>query len=512
MPNSPPTPVLLLILDGFGYREATRYNAIAAAKAPYWRHLWRKHPHTTIQASASFVGLPEAQMGNSEVGHLNIGGGRIVMQDLTRIDRAIDDGSWDQNPVWREAMRRAGGRCLHLLGLLSDGGVHSHHTHFAALLRLAARSGVTRVKVHAFLDGRDTPPRSAATYIEQLEARMAEIGVGEITSICGRYYAMDRDRRWERVAAAYRLVTEGVAEFAAPTAASALAAAYARGESDEFVRPSVVRRSSGSAGIEDGDVLVFLNFRADRARQLTQVLCWDRFDGFERIRRPRLGFFCSMSNYGADYLHPVAFAPMPVRNSFGEYIAKLGHKQFRIAETEKYPHVTYFFNGGEEQTFPGEVRELVPSPKVATYDLQPQMSAPEVTERLLAAIRSGDYQALICNYANCDMVGHTGVMDAAVLAVECVDACVNAVVEAMRAVGGEVLITADHGNVELMFDDATGQPHTAHTDNPVPLVYVGRPAQLAAGGSLRDIAPTLLHMMGLPRPDEMSGHSLLAFG
>jgi 2,3-bisphosphoglycerate-independent phosphoglycerate mutase len=507
-------PVVLLILDGFGCRPAAPDNAIAAASMPRWRALLAAHPHTTIDASELRVGLPEGQMGNSEVGHLNIGAGRVVYQDFTRIDKAIADGEFARNPVLVDAVRTAvaAGRAVHVLGLLSPGGVHSHERQLAAMVDLAAGAGA-RVRVHAFLDGRDTPPKSAAASLELLEGVCTRHPDARIASITGRYFAMDRDQRWDRVRKAWDAIVDARAEHSAPTATAALEAAYARGESDEFVDATVIGDARNAAAtVADGDVVVFMNFRADRARELTRAFTDPAFDGFPRPRLPRLGRFVCLTSYGDDYAHlPVAFGPQSIRNSFGEYLAARGLTQLRIAETEKYAHVTYFFNGGVETAWPGEDRVLVPSPKVATYDLQPEMSAFEVTDRLVEAIGSGRYDAIVCNYANGDMVGHTGIFAAAVHAVEALDLCIGRVVDATRAAGGEVLITADHGNAEMMHDPATGQAHTAHTLNVVPFVYVGRPARLAPGGALADVAPTLLALMGLPQPPEMTGRPLVAF-
>jgi 2,3-bisphosphoglycerate-independent phosphoglycerate mutase len=501
------TPVLLIILDGFGHREECEYNAICQARKPHWDELWQNCPHATIDASEKWVGLPKDQMGNSEVGHMNIGAGRIVYQDYTRIENAIESGEFARNPVLVKALdaARGAGRSLHLLGLLSPGGVHSHESQIHALLRLAARAGVGNVRAHAFLDGRDTPPRSAEASLRALEHLCAELKTGRIASICGRYYAMDRDNRWERVQRAYDLLTQGTAAHRAESAVAGLHAAYARGESDEFVQPTAI--GAEAARLEDGDAAVFMNFRADRARELTRALTEP---GFKRALR--LGYFCTLTSYGKDYAHiPAAFPPQSVANGFGECIAARGIKQLRIAETEKYAHVTYFFNGGVETPYPGEDRILVPSPQVATYDLKPEMSAYEVTDRLVDAIRSRQYGAIICNYANGDMVGHTGNLAAATRAIEVLDDCIGRVVAAMREAGGEVLITSDHGNAETMLDEATRQAHTAHTLNLVPLLYVGRRARIANGGALQDVAPTLLTMMGLPQPPEMTGKSLITF-
>ena len=503
------TPVLLLILDGFGHRAEGDDNAILHARKTNLDRLKATHASGTIDASERAVGLPTGQFGNSEVGHLNIGAGRVVTQDISRIDLDIEENLFDRNPAFLQAFAAARGHALHLFGLLSDGGVHSHENHIHALIRAAQAAGVADIRLHAFLDGRDTPPRSADTYLRRLDAVLAECPNARLASVCGRFFAMDRDKRWDRVAQACRLVVDGEAPYQAETGVAALAAAYARDENDEFVKPTVI----GAPGrIEDGDAVLFMNFRADRARELTSALTDPAFDGFP-VRQPRLGFFGTLTRYGADYAHHViAYQPQQIHNGFGEYVAALGLNQLRIAETEKYPHVTYFFNGGEEKVYPGEDRILVPSPKVETYDLQPEMSAPEVTANILAAIASGKYQAIICNFANGDMVGHTGNFDAAVRAVEALDDCVGRCVDAMLAAGGEVLITADHGNCEQMDDKIHHQPHTQHTTNVVPFCYVSpRSATIATGGALKDVAPTLLAMMGVPVPAEMTGHSLIQY-
>ena len=504
--------VVLVILDGFGCREDAPDNAIARAHAPHWHRLLATCPHTTIDASELRVGLPEGQMGNSEVGHLNIGAGRIVYQDFTRIDVAIRDGQFARNPALVDAVgtARRNRATLHVLGLLSPGGVHSHERQIAAMVTMAAESGVD-VAVHAFLDGRDTPPRSAGPSLDAMSSLCARYPNARIASICGRYYAMDRDKRWERVAQAYSLIVDARAPHVANSAKAGLEAAYARGESDEFVQPTTIANAQGdTTRMNDGDVAVFMNFRADRARELTRALTDPGFDAFARPRFPKLACFVCLTRYSDELSSlPIAFTPQTIENSFGEYIAGLRLTQLRIAETEKYAHVTYFFNGGSEAVYPGEDRILVPSPKVATYDLKPAMSAIEVTDKLVAAIAGERYDAIVCNYANADMVGHTGNFEAAKKAIETLDACIGRVVEAARAHRADVLITADHGNAERMHDDVTHQAHTAHTLNLVPLVYVGRPAKLSDGGALQDVAPTLLAIMGLPKPPEMTGHSLL---
>ena len=504
-------PLVLLVLDGWGYDEDPRCNAILAARTPHWDELWGRHPHTLIQGSGQNVGLPRGQMGNSEVGHLNLGAGRVVYQEYTRIEKAIADGEFQRNPVLLDAVDKAvaAGRAVHVMGLLSPGGVHSHEAQIHAMVRLAAARGA-RVRVHAFLDGRDTPPQSASASLRAMEALLDSLGQGPVASLVGRYYAMDRDQRWERTRIAYELLAHGRAEYRAENALAGLEAAYERGETDEFVKPTIITPGGGEpAAMADGDVVIFMNFRADRARQLTRAFIEDDFTGFERGPRPRLGAFVSLTEYSKDFAIPVAFPAVKLRNVFGEYIARLGLRQLRIAETEKYAHVTFFFNGGEETPFPGEERILVPSPKVATYDLKPEMSAAEVTDKLVAAIGSGRFDVIICNYANPDMVGHSGKMEAAVQAIETIDACLGRVAGALREAGGELLITADHGNAEQMCDRETGKPQTAHTANPVPFVYVGRPARLAETGALSDVAPTMLHLMGLEVPPEMEGHSLI---
>lgn len=515
LPKDRPRPLALIVLDGWGYSESADGNAILAAPTPNWDHFWKDYPHMLIQGSGLYVGLPADQMGNSEVGHLNMGAGRVVYQEITRIDRAIEGGEFQDNQVLDDALGLAArtGKAVHVLGLLSEGGVHSRQAHIHEMLRLAvARVGGERVFLHAFLDGRDTPPRSAAANLEAAGALFAGIGGGRIASICGRYYAMDRDQRWERVCQAWDLVCDGRGEFEAPSAAAGLEAAYARGEGDEFVKATAIVAAGGTpVRIEDGDVVIFMNFRADRARQLTRAFCEPDFAGFERARVPKLGGFVTLTDYSKSFDVPVVFPQGRIDNVLGEYIASLGMTQLRIAETEKYAHVTFFFDGGAEREFDGAERILVPSPKVATYDLQPEMSAPEVTDRLVVAIESGRFDVIVCNFANPDMVGHTGNFDAAVEAIATIDRCLGRIREALRKVGGEMLITADHGNAERMSDADSGQSHTAHTTNPVPFIYVGdRPARIARGdGALSDIAPTMLSLIGVPIPDEMDGRPLV---
>jgi len=515
--DPPVQPVALLILDGWGYSENTSYNAIHAAHTPVWDHLWEYGTHTLLRASGTDVGLPDQQMGNSEVGHMHIGGGRLIPQELTRISNAIDSGEFFDNPVLKSAFAKiaASGRAVHVLGLFSPGGVHSHEDHMLAMVDFAAREGVERCYLHAFLDGRDMPPKSAAESIQKAIIRCRELGLGRIASVCGRFYAMDRNQNWDRTAEAYRLIVDGLGKHVATDPLIALDEAYERGETDEFVVPTAINHRGEIARVEDGDLVVFANFRADRARQLTTAFVSKNFTGFERPRVPKLADFVTMTDYGAQFHQPKVFATARMANTFGEVIAAHGLKQLRIAETEKYAHVTFFFNGGEERVFDGEDRVLVPSPHVRTYDEQPEMSAEELTDKLVEAIDSHKYQAIVCNYANADMVGHTGNYEATVACIEALDRCLGRVLAACRAAGMDVLITADHGNAERMRTEATksnrGTPHTAHTNNLVPLVYVGHleDAMLVPDGSLTDIAPTLLDIMGLARPEEMTGHSLI---
>ncbi|MET0092406.1 MAG: 2,3-bisphosphoglycerate-independent phosphoglycerate mutase [Sedimenticola sp.] len=507
-------PAVLIILDGWGYREAEEFNAINMARTPVWDRLWKEHPRTLIRTSGAEVGLPAGQMGNSEVGHLNLGAGRVVYQEFTRVSRSVRTGSFYTNRTLTDAVDKAieKGKAVHIFGLLSPGGVHSHEDHIHAMARLAVERGAKKVYVHAFLDGRDMPPKSAQPSLEKISTTFEELGTGYVASIIGRFYAMDRDRRWERVQEAYDLLTLGACEHQAPDALTALQMAYDRGESDEFVKATcVVPPGESPVTVEDGDTVMFMNYRSDRARQLTKTFIKPDFSGFERKRTPKLSCFVSLTQYNKDFDIPVAFPPERLSNVFGEYIANLGLRQLRLAETEKYAHVTFFFNGGREEVFEGEDRILVQSPKVATYDLQPEMSAHEVTDHLVEAIESDKYDAIICNYANSDMVGHTGDYEAAVKAIETLDHCLGRVTSALHRVGGELLITADHGNAEQMQDPENDQAHTAHTQNPVPLVYVGRKADLMEDGALCDIAPTLLHIMDLKLPSEMKGHSLLQF-
>ena len=506
-------PTVLMILDGYGLNEKSEKNAVAEAKTPVMDMLMKEYPCVKGLASGMAVGLPNGQMGNSEVGHLNMGAGRIVYQELTRITKEIDDGTFFKNAALLEAINNCKnkGSSLHLFGLLSDGGVHSHNTHLYGLLELAKREGLTNVFVHCFLDGRDTPPSSGADYIEQLESKMREIGVGQIASIMGRYYAMDRDNNYDRVKLAYVAMTEGDGLKAA-NAYDAIHGSYNREETDEFVKPTVIVNGGVPVGtINDGDSVIFFNFRPDRAREITHAFCDDEFRSFKRDRKLDLVYVC-FSNYDPLIDNKiVAFEKIAVTNTFGEWLAANDLKQARIAETEKYAHVTFFFNGGVEEPNEGEDRILVKSPKVATYDLKPEMSAYEVCDNLVKAIKADKYDVIIINFANPDMVGHTGVEEAAVKAVEAVDECVGKAYEAVKEVGGVMFICADHGNCEQMIDYETGAPFTAHTTNPVPFILVNYKEGygLREGGCLADIVPTLIECMGMEQPHEMTGKSLL---
>lgn len=505
-------PLVLLILDGFGHSDNPEHNAILAAKSPVWDSVWNQRPRTLIHTSGMAVGLPEGQMGNSEVGHMTLGAGRVVYQNFTRINKAISDGDFFTNEVYLDAINKAvsNGKAVHIMGLLSPGGVHSHDDHIQAAVKLAADRGAKEVYVHAFLDGRDVPPRSAEQPLIQIEQQLKDLGIGRVATISGRFFGMDRDNRWDRVQQAYDLMTEGKADYQAASAVEGLMAAYDRDENDEFVKATVIGDSP--ATINDGDSLLFMNFRPDRARQITRAFVDDGFEGFERHKRPALAAFVQTTEYAADIPAPTAYPPEDLVNSFGDVMAKAGKQQLRIAETEKYAHVTFFFSGGQEETYPGEDRVLIPSPDVETYDQQPEMSAPELTVKLIEAIESGKYDAIICNYANCDQVGHTGDFDASVKAVEAVDACLGDVISSLDKVGGEAFVTADHGNVEQMFDDQSGQKHTQHTILPVPFAYVGqRSLSLKDNGSLADVAPTLLNMLNVKQPVEMTGQSLVEF-
>lgn len=503
----------LIIMDGWGQREASDDNAVSLAHTPVWDRLWAQCPRTLLNTSGLAVGLPEGQMGNSEVGHMNLGAGRVVYQSLTRISRDIDNGALAKNPALGGAIHSAIATdgAVHIMGLLSPGGVHSHEEHLFAACRMAMEQGAGQVYIHAFLDGRDMPPRSARESLEKADRLLREAGVGRVASVIGRYFAMDRDNNWDRIEKAYTLLTRGEAAYQSSDAVAALEAAYERGEDDEFVAATAIAADGETpVTINDGDAVLFMNFRADRARQLAHAFVDQDFSGFTRQSKPRLSDFVMLTEYEANLDTSCAYPPESLPNMLGEYASDLGLKQLRIAETEKYAHVTFFFNGGREEPFPGEDRILVPSPKVATYDLQPEMSAPEVTERLVEAINSGQYDLVICNYANGDMVGHTGSIEAASKAAEAVDQGVGRVLDALEANGGQALVTADHGNCEQMRDPATGQAHTAHTRLPVPLVYVGkRQVKLRDNGALCDIAPSLLSLMDQPEPAEMTGQTLI---
>jgi 2,3-bisphosphoglycerate-independent phosphoglycerate mutase len=504
---------LLLILDGWGYREQTSSNAIHSANSPVWDSLWSEKPHTLIDTSGKSVGLPPGQMGNSEVGHMNLGAGRVVYQSLTRIDKDIEDETFFSNPALNAAIEKAvtADSALHIFGLMSPGGIHSHEDQIIAMIELAIRNGAPRIFLHAFLDGRDTPPRSALPSLLRAEKTLIGSEKGRVASVCGRFFAMDRDNRWDRVQPAYDMLTQSKAEFRYDNVTAAVEAAYSRDEDDEFVQASLVgSKTDISAKITDDDVVVFMNFRADRARELSHAFLDDKFDGFIRNARPKLSDFVTLTEYAANLPASCAYPPIALKNVLGEYLADQNKTQLRIAETEKYAHVTFFFNGGREAPFKNEERCLIPSPDVKTYDLMPEMSAFELTDKLVAAIRSRKYDAIICNYANGDMVGHTGDFDAAVKAVEAIDKCLGQILTVVEESGAELLITADHGNVEQMLDEETNQPLTSHTSGPVPLVYVGSSGrQFLSGGSLSDLAPTLLSLLDMEIPSEMTGKVLL---
>ncbi len=506
-------PLMLMILDGWGYRETKEGNAILAARTPNLNRLQKEYPSCFLEASGEAVGLPEGQMGNSEVGHLNIGAGRIVYQDLTRINLSIREGDFFDNPAFLDAISnvKTHNSSLHLMGLVSYGGVHSHMTHLYALIKLAQDKGMEKVYIHAFLDGRDVPPKAALEDIKELTAFCRENGKAKIATVSGRYYAMDRDKRWERTKLAYDALTLGVAPFTVRDPVAAVSEAYSRGETDEFVKPTVVTDVEGQpvATIKDNDSVIFFNFRPDRARQLTWAFMNQDFEDFQREARPHVHYVC-MAQYDETMNLPIAYPPEELENVLGEVLSKQGLIQLRIAETEKYAHVTFFLNGGVEKCYEGEDRCLTPSPKIATYDLKPEMSAYEVTDEVIKRINSGKYDIIILNFANMDMVGHTGIFEAAVTAVEAVDSCVGRIVEALKEAGGVALITADHGNAEQMEDPKTGEPHTAHTSNPVKCIYVGNgEVKALQDGKLCDLSPTLLELLGIKKPEEMKGKSLI---
>jgi 2,3-bisphosphoglycerate-independent phosphoglycerate mutase len=513
-----PKPIVLTVLDGWGYRAETKGNAIALACKPTYDQLLKNFPNTLIQTSGPFVGLPEGQMGNSEVGHMNIGAGRIVHMDITRIDLLIANKQLQSVPLFQQAMEGGRQRQLHFFGLLSDGGVHSHIQHLFALLEMAKQQKVERVFVHCFMDGRDTPPNSGINYVRQLQQKMRELSVGEIATLCGRYYAMDRDNRWERVELAYRAVVHGEAETRSSNPLAALQKSYEQGVTDEFVRPVVITGDEGPSaapvgGIRDEDAVIFYNFRADRARQMTRALIEPGFDKITDPKRPQNLFYVAMTQYDKNWPWlQYVIAPEKLEHILAQVFEKLEYRNLRCAETEKYAHVTYFFNGGVEKPYGGEERILVPSPKVATYDLKPEMSAEGITDTVVKAIEKGDFDAIIMNYANADMVGHSGKLEAAIKAVEAVDAGLARIYQTLKPRGGVWIITADHGNAETMIDPATGGPHTYHTTNPVPLILVSEndSLKLKPGGSLRDIAPTMLAVLGESEPSDMTGHDLRA--
>jgi 2,3-bisphosphoglycerate-independent phosphoglycerate mutase len=511
-----PKPIVLTVLDGWGYRAETVGNAIALAKKPTYDSLLKKFPNTLIQTSGPFVGLPDGQMGNSEVGHMNMGAGRIVHMDMTRIDLLVANKQLSSVPLFQQAMERGRTRQLHFLGLLSDGGVHSHIQHLFALLEMAKQQKVENVFVHCFMDGRDTPPHSGKEFVQRLQQKMRELGVGQIATLVGRYYAMDRDNRWERIELAYQAMVHGIAETRTDDPLAALTRSYEQDVTDEFVKPIVVTRGSGSSAvpvglIRDDDAVIFFNYRADRARQMTFALAAPDFDKFVDPKRPKNLFYVGMTQYDKNWPWlKFVIAPEKMEQILAQVFANLDYKNLRTAETEKYAHVTYFFNGGVEKPFAGEERILVPSPKVATYDLKPEMSAAGITETVVKAIEKGEFDAIIMNYANADMVGHSGKLEAAIKAVEAVDAGLGQIYQALKPRGGVWIITADHGNAETMIDPITGGAHTYHTTNPVPFILVSDDAQLRLkdGGALRDIAPTMLSALGQPRPAEMTGSDL----
>jgi len=504
------SPLVLMILDGWGYNKETEHNAIYSANTPQWDQWWKNRPHILIEASGKNVGLPYGQMGNSEVGHMHLGAGRIIPQDYTRINEAIKQGRLNENPVLNDALAelKRNGKTLHIMGLLSPGGVHSHEDHLFALLAACATKGIHSVCLHLFLDGRDTPPQSALESFKRLSQQLEHYPIARIGSISGRYYAMDRDKRWDRIKPVYELITTAQSEHHYPTAEQAIEEYYLAGITDEFIPPTHI--NDGTA-MEQGDAVLFYNFRADRTRQLTSAFIQENFQEFDRKYQPQLSAFITMTRYSKELDTKILFPPLELKDTFGEVVANNGLSQLRIAETEKYAHVTFFFNGGTEQVFRGEDRILIPSPKIATYDLQPEMSAPELTAALVDAINSEAYDVIICNYANADMVGHSGQFSAAVKAIECLDKCMSEVWQALQRKNGQLLITADHGNAEMMYNSQTNQPHTAHTCEPVPLLFVGDPKWHfnKKTGDLIDVAPTMLKLLGLAIPQEMTGTPLL---
>ncbi len=510
------TTTLLIILDGFGHRDSDTNNAIAAAETPNWDSFWAEHPKSLLSGSGLDVGLPAGQMGNSEVGHMTIGAGRVIDQDLTRINKSIEDGEFATNSVLTEILDkvRLQGSALHILGLLSPGGVHSHEDHILELIKLTSKKGLSKVYLHAFLDGRDTPPKSALKSLMKAESAFRKLGVGNIASVMGRYYAMDRDNRWDRIEQAYKLLVEGNSPYQALDSIKAVEMAYERGESDEFVRPTRIRQGDKApVKIDNNDAIIFMNFRADRARQISRSIASEDFEEFDRKVSRRLLDFATLTRYADDLDVSTVFEPLNLTNTLGSYLADSGKSQLRLAETEKYAHVTFFFSGGDETTFKNEDRILVPSPKVSTYDQLPEMSAHALTDEVIKAINNQKYDLIVCNFANGDMVGHTGNFKAAVKAVETIDQCLGKIAKVLLKYQGQMVITADHGNVEQMLDPKEKQPHTAHTTQPVPLVYIGpQKIGLDIKGTLTSVAPTLLDLMHLPIPKEMTGTSLVEFG
>lgn len=509
-----PKPIMLIVLDGWGYREEALHNPTRLTPTPTFDFLFQHYPHTLLEASGEAVGLPTGQIGNSEVGHLHIGSGRKVPQDLVRIDNEVKTKQLFKNSVLLQALTKAKteNTAVHILGLLSPGGVHSHEYQIMGMIDMVAAQGIKKNYLHAFLDGRDVPPQSAMNSLKQFSQHYKTLPGGRIASIIGRYYAMDRDLRWPRTQKAYDLLTQGTCEIHAATAEQALTMAYERRETDEFVLPTCISSPNEKPiTINDGDVVIFMNFRADRARQLTRAFTDDDFNGFSRSIRPKLSAFITLTEYAKNIPAQVAYPPLQLNNTLGEYLSHEGLHQLRIAETEKYAHVTYFLNGGNEKPFSNEDRLLIPSPQIATYDLKPEMSAYELTDRIIDAIHSQKYDVIMCNYANPDMIGHTGIEAAANKAVAAMDICMKRLLDDLQSIGGEALITADHGNVELMYDEKSQQPHTAHTTNPVPLIYFGRKAHFISRGALDDVAPTFLYILGLKPPSEMTGKNLLEF-
>jgi len=507
-------PIVLLILDGFGHSDNQEYNAIAKAKTPNLDSLFKEYPNTLINASESYVGLPSGQMGNSEVGHLSIGAGRVIHQDIERINSNIKNKKFFSEPRLNENFQalKKNNKTLHIFGLLSDGGVHSHIKHFDAILSLAKNNGLKKVYIHAFLDGRDTPPKSAEKYTVEIENSCQKYKTGSLATLCGRFFAMDRDNRWERTKAAFNLLVYAKCKYQAKSSFEAIKKAYSRNETDEFISPTLIINNDGFKGINNNDTIVFMNFRSDRARQITDAILNDKFDYFDRGTFPKDLSYFTLTEYDKKQKKAKAiFEPIQINNSLGQFLSNRGKTQLRIAETEKYPHVTFFFNGGEEEIYAGEDRILIPSPKVETYDLKPEMSAYELTEKLCEAIISQKYDVIICNYANGDMVGHTGNIVAAIKAIESLDDCIEQVSNSLKKINGHMLITADHGNVELMMDEKNNQLHTQHTTNLVPFLYMGKECSINKTGSLSDIAPTILYIMGETPPKEMTGATLIDF-